>query len=182
MSENAITVVELSLDDASARSRADATREWLLSTGVVAMNTKRDELWQPSEFRAGPSVLRAVDVWGPDDARGANSGVDVVVGRELHHSMENFEPPACPGCAFALELDDERHAALIEGWLGGVEPVVTCRRCHRFAPLGDWTGEWMFAVGNLAVRFNNWPPLREEFVEALKQQLGPRCRLVLTHC
>jgi hypothetical protein len=112
----------------------------------------------------------------------ANNGVDLVLGRELHHPIENFEPPTCPACARALEIDDERHAALVESWLGGVEPVAACASCRRSAPLGDWPGQWMFAVGNLAVRFNNWPPLREEFIEDLKQRIGPRCRVVLTHC
>lgn len=181
MSENAVTVVELSLDEASARVRAEAVREWLLSTGIVQVNAKRDDLWQPSEFRAGPNVLRAATGWGPDEAKRANSGVDLVVERELHHPGENFEPPSCPNCAAALDLDDEQHAAFVEGWLGGQEPAVTCAPCGRTSALGDWRGEWMFAVGGLAARFNNWPPLRPEFVEALRVRLGPRTRVVFTH-
>lgn len=181
MSENAITVVELSLDEESARARAVAVRDWLLSLGVLRVNAKRDDLWQPSEFRAGPNVLRAATEWGANDEKCVNSGVDLVVGRELHHPVENFDPPSCAGCSTALDMDDERHATLVEGWLDGEEPSVACPKCGRIALLGDWPGEWMFAVGNLAVRFNNWPPLRDEFVEALRERLGHRSRVVLTH-
>lgn len=76
MSEHAVTVAELSLDEASARVRAATVREWLVSSGVVQINAKRDDLWQPSEFRAGPNVRRAVTEWGPDEAKRANSGVE----------------------------------------------------------------------------------------------------------
>ena len=88
----------MSLDAAGARERAAEITQWLLGTGIMVPNTNRDELWQPSEYLAGPNVRTATELWSSDDARLANNGVDVVVERMLHHPSENYEPPACPTC------------------------------------------------------------------------------------
>lgn len=180
MSENAITLVELSLGEKEARERAPAVREWLLALGVVQPNLKRDDLWQPSEFRAGPNVLRAASEWGPDEAKRANSGVDVTVGRKPYHPFENDEPPACPKCGAAMPDGDYTLERLAE-WFEGSEPRVRCVGCGSEALTGDWRGRFSYLVGNLAVEFHNWPPLREDFVAALRERLGPRTGVVVTH-
>lgn len=180
MSENAITVVELSLGDAEARAHAPAVREWLLSLGVVQANAKRDDLWQPSEFRAGPNVLRAATEWGLHEAERANSGVDVTVGRKPYHPFENDEPPVCPKCGTAMADGDYSIERLGE-WCEGSEPRVRCVGCGCEVLAGDWRGRFSYLVGNLAVEFHNWPPLREDFIAALRERLGPRTGVVVTH-
>jgi hypothetical protein len=81
VSESPTTVVEVSLDEESARARASAVREWLLAIDVARVNAKRDSLWQPSEFRAGPNVLRAATEWGPDEASRRVHGVGLAGSR-----------------------------------------------------------------------------------------------------
>jgi hypothetical protein len=179
MSENATTIVELSLHAAGARARAAELTRWLLDTGIVIPNTERDELWEPSEYRAGPSVRTATELWSADDAQLANNGVDVVVERMLHHPSENYEPPACPMCATVL--GEEAHESLGDAWLAGPEPLVRCDACGAEALIGDWPGEWTFHVGDLAVSFNNWPPLNDAFLEEVRRRIGPRSRVVLEH-
>ena len=185
MSESTITVVEISLSATAALQQAADLRRWLLDTGVIAPNTERDGLWQPSEYRAGPRVLWAApefDLWS---RRSCNNGVDVITGRRVHHPIENYEPPDCPTCNTTLE--EAIHTSLIEPWLAGPEPRVTCRACRAHALLGDWIGhgneigQWTFQVGALAVSFNNWPALNPVFLSELGVRMGPRWRVVAEH-
>lgn len=185
MSESAITVVEISLPAGAAQRRAVELTRWLLDMAVIEPNTERDDLWQPSEYRAGPQVLSAApefDLWS---RRSRNNGVDVMAGRGLNHPCENYEPPDCPTCN--TTLDEETHTSLIEPWLAGPEPRVTCRTCRTRALLGDWTGhgdkfgQWTFHVGELAVSFNNWPALNPVFLAELGARMGPRWRVVSEH-
>ena len=175
MSEHAVVVVEISQPASQARERALAVTAWLRERGVITRNGSRDEVWQPSEYVAGPRVVEVA----PGAHGGANSGVDIVVGRELFHPMENYEPPQCPRCRAAIDAD--AHHDLIEPWLGGGEPVAACRACACEELVGDWVGEWTFYVGELAVVFHNWPPLTDQFVDELGERLGPRCRMVLKY-
>jgi hypothetical protein len=182
VSENAITIVELSAIGPVARERAAAARDWLLEAGVIVPNADRDDLWQPSEFAGGPRAATAF----PDHRESAaqlgvlgNSGVDIVTERQVFHSVENYEPPACPSCG--TPIDEEDHHDLIDGWLAGEEPSVRCPACGTTSLIGDWPGEWTFQVGELAVAFNNWPPLSAEFLASLGGLLGPRWRVVYEH-
>jgi hypothetical protein len=181
VSENALTVVEISLTGAEARARASEIREWLLGTGVIKPNPRLDPIDQPSEFAPGDAVRTATpdypDAW--DGTPLANNGVDIITTREVHHPIENYEPPNCPSCD--APLDGEFHQGLIEPWLKGPEPVVHCQSCGVATPLGDWPGEWTFQVGELAVRFNNWPPISDEFINDVGRRLGARWRVVIEH-
>jgi hypothetical protein len=178
MSDHDVTLVEISLPAADAPNRAAAVRDWLLATGVVVTNPTPGTLADPSEFLAGPEAER----WATDDDVDRalmNSGVDIVTARQVFDSGENFEPPACRGCA--APLDPDQYVDLLKRWLHSGEPTVSCSVCEHSAPLGEWPGEWACQVGGPAVRFNNWPPLREAFVRELGQRLGPRWRVVHGH-
>ncbi|MEU6591379.1 hypothetical protein ABZ923_19515 [Streptomyces sp. NPDC046881] len=178
MSDHEQTLVEISLSAADARNRAAAVRDWLLATGVIVANPTPGTLADPSEFLAGPEAeARATD----DDVERAlmNSGVDIVTRRQVFDSGENLEPPACRRCAAPLAQD--QYVDLLLRWLHSDEPTVFCSSCEHSEPLGDWPGEWACQVGELAVCFNNWPPLREAFVCELGQRLGPRWRVVYGH-
>lgn len=177
MSTHAIRLVEISLTATEARRNAPVVTSWLLARGVITPNPDRD-LMAPSEFRAGPHCSAAspeADRW----VGGGHTGVDILVGRQVHHAAGNYEPPACPHCgAEAIGADD--HHALIEPWLHDrVEAPVRCIACGRTSPVGDLDGRWSFHVGDLAVVFHNWPPLHEEFAADLGTVMGPRTRMVL---
>ncbi|HEV2635110.1 MAG TPA: hypothetical protein VGX23_08185 [Actinocrinis sp.] len=178
MSEHAIVLVELTTSETEAPGRAAAVADWLLGRGVIEPNTKPDALRGPSPFSAGP---RAADV-APHLEQIAgllNSGVDIICQREVHDPGGNYEPPACPSCA--ATLDTGTHIELIEPWLTKGEPEVTCVSCNESALLGDWPGQFALHVANLAVQFNNWPPLTEEFTRELGGRLGARSRVIYQH-
>jgi hypothetical protein len=177
MSENAITLVELDVTPDVAAGRAAAITDWLLAEGVVVRNPTLD-LHQPSPLLPGPKAGDvAPDAWQFLEL--SNRGVDVIANRQVHHPVENYEPPPCPVCKMPLDPID--HYALVEDWLAGTEPTVTCQNCGEANRIGDWVHEFTFYIGNLAVRFNNWTMLSEGFLADLGSRLGSRWRLVLEH-
>jgi len=174
VSDDVLTVVEISIGSLEAMERADEVVRWLLDTGVVVANPHPDRIRQPSALRAGPAVHHAAPQWTTWHADLQNSGVDVLAERALYHPTQAYEPPACPTCG--TQLDEEAHHALMEPWLAGTEPSATCRNCGHSHRLGDWPGSYQ--VGELAVRFNNWPDLSDGFVADLGSRMGPRWRVV----
>jgi hypothetical protein len=174
VSDDVLTVVEISIGPLEAIERAEHVVRWLLDADVVVPNPERDKIWQPSALRAGPAVRRAAPEWQPAYAGLANNGVDVLAERALYHPMAAYAPPPCPVCGH--QLDEDTHDALVAPWLAGTEPPVTCPHCGAVHPLGDWPGT--FQVGELAVRFNNWPPVVPSFLDELGARLGPRWRVV----
>lgn len=174
VSDDCVTVVEISVGPLEAADRADTVIGWLLDTGVVAENARRDQMWQPSAYRPGPRVRTAAPGWQETDYTLANNGVDVLVERQLYHALSAYVPPACPRCGH--RLDEATHESLVEPWLEGREPAARCDSCGRITPLGDWPDSCQ--VGELAVTFHNWPPLAETFVAELGAQMGPRWRVV----
>lgn len=182
MSDNAITVVEISASGPEVRARAAEVQEWLLGTGVIKPNESIDPLWRSSLFAPGRSARTAIPGHEQelDQLRTlANSGVDIVTERRIHHPVQNYEPPGCPSCGETIDPDD--HHALIDGWLAGAEPTVACTNCGTESLIGDWPGEWTFQVGALAVRFNNWPPIADTFLAEIGRRLGSRWRVVYEH-
>jgi hypothetical protein len=177
MSENRITIVDLDVDLDAAAVRALEVTDWLLESRVVIRNPNPDAIMQPSDLVPGPRVTEAspeahqfIGLW--------NNGVDVVARRELHHPFGNEEAAPCPVCGTAMP-DGDRDS--IEAWIEGVEPIVTCGTCGTPNRIGDWVHPFTFYVGNLAVCFNNWSPLTDEFTTKLGDRLGHRWRVVLAH-
>ncbi len=161
--------------------RAIEVRDWLVGVGIIMPNPQRDRRRQPSEFVAGDRAAAAAPDFATDPSawNTLNTGVDITANRAVHHPSENYEPPTCPSCG--AQIEEGFHHALIEPWLGGEEPRVRCEACGAEALVGDWTGRWTFQVGELAVRFNNWPPLTTTFMDQLGRRLGDRWRVVLEH-
>jgi hypothetical protein len=177
VSDESVTVVEMSIGALEAADRADAVIRWLLDTGIIAPNPARDSAWRPSAYLPGPRASTAAPGFGDADYTLANNGVDIVVERELYRDTSPHPPPACPDCGH--ELPEATLDRLIRPWLDGGEPQVPCAGCGAVRPLGDWPDGYV--VGELAVRFNNWPALSEEFLSTLGARMGPRWRAVCEH-
>jgi hypothetical protein len=174
LSEHSVTVVEISLSALQAADRADEVCRWLTGTGIVVPAPKHDgESWT-SAYRAGARVHDAAPGWPGGCPDGPRRGVDILVERTLYRAVDESAHPCCPGCG--TPLDEQTQEDLIRPWLGEVEPRVTCPGCAEPCLLGDWRGG--FQVGELAVRFNNWPELSDEFLARLGALLGPRWRVV----
>jgi hypothetical protein len=185
MGESSITVVEISVSAHEASLRAAELSRWLLDIGVVRFNTARDEIWQPSEYRSGPGATAVAPQVNNPAGQLVNNGVDIIAQRRFYSPDENYGPPDCPACGETL--DEATHVDLVEPWLAGPEPIVTCDACGVQTPIGDWIadgnewGQWTFHVGQLAVTFNNWPGLTRDFRSELGGRMGPRWRVISAH-
>ena len=176
-----VTVVRLNSPEGEIDQLAQKLTHWLLKEGVVSPNSKRDELWQPSEWMPGPRWRDVVEEgsWNEYFIGTANIGVDVEVERQVHHPVENYEPPPCRRCGAILPPDI--HDDTIEPWLAGDEPTVVCPNCGWSALIGDWPAQFGFAIGAPAIVFNNWPMFKEPFLAELRALLGGRTFVVRTH-
>lgn len=180
MSEHSETVVRLDpLDPNSVDDLVTGLLRELVDDGILIGNTRRDELWSPSEWLAGPCWQLATDERDASWRGLANNGVGVSHSVEVHHPVENLEPPCCPVCG--TTLDGGRYDELLEVWLGDGEPSVGCSVCGTHALLGDWPAPWGYAVGAPAVCFNNWPPLSRAFIDRLRASLAGRTFVVRAH-
>ncbi|NJC71748.1 hypothetical protein HC031_18775 [Planosporangium thailandense] len=196
MGDECVTVVEMSVGAIEAADRADAVIRWLLDTGVIAPNPVRGDARQPSGYLPGPRAEAAAPGFRDtrragaedrtrrtDDAATGNeltdneltdNGVEILVERELYRDTSEHDAPACPDCGY--ELPEATLETLIRPWLDGDEPRVTCSGCGAARPLGEWPDGYL--VGELAVRFVNWPPLSEAFLADLGSRMGPRWRTI----
>lgn len=182
MSEHAVTIVDLDVTGRQAEERAAVVRDWLIETGIIVPNAARDELWQPSAYAAGPNAALSFPGYEGDRADLgvlANSGVDINAERQIYHPVANEEPPTCPSCG--AELDDETNVTVLDEWFESGEPMVSCSSCGASSRIGDWPGEWTYHVGDVAVTFNNWPPLSDAFLQDVGRRLGNRWRVVKQH-
>lgn len=176
-----VTVVRLDTPEAEVAGLGRELTQWLLEKGVVQANSKRDELWQPSQWMPGPRWRDVVEEgpWNEHFMTTANNGVDVELKRQVYHPVESYEPPACRRCGAVLAEDV--HHGTIEPWLAGDEPIVVCPNCGWSAPIGDWPAEFGFAIGAPAIVFNNWPMFKVGFLGELRLLLGGRTFVVRTH-
>ena len=176
-----VTIVRMDSPEGGIASLAQKATQWLLEEGVIHPNSKRDELWRPSEWMPGPRSRDFVGEgpWNDYFMTLVNNGVDVEVKRQVHHPVENYEAPVCRRCGAVLSEDV--HHATIEPWLAGNEPIVVCPKCGWSAPIGDWPADFGFAIGAPAIVFNNWSGLKDGFVAELRGLLGGRTFLVRTH-
>jgi hypothetical protein len=177
VSDECVTVVEMSIGELEAADRADDVIRWLLDSQVIVPNPRRSSSWRDSSFVPGPRAPVVAPGIGAADYRDEDIGVDILVERELYRDTSPHHPPRCPDCGY--ELPEATLEDLVRPWLDGREPQVPCGGCGAVRPLGDWPDGYL--VGELAVRFNNWPPLSEEFLAALGRLLGPRWRAVREH-
>ena len=110
------------------------------------------------------------------------SHLQVMIGRATHAAdMSSTERPrtACPSCGRMLEDPDELWRAAEQAWLDGDDASpLECPACGAGAPVAAWRYDARYGFGHLAFRFWNWPPLRADFLEELRRELGHSVALV----
>jgi hypothetical protein len=187
VSEHSVTVLRLDgVSAAEGQELTDGVRELLLTSGVIAVNDRRDPLWQRSEWMPGPAAYTAlaesVD-WFYAFLATANNGVDIRNDRDVYHPVENDEPPRCPGCgAVAPQRYVDSYRDWLEQWMSDArEPRFTCDVCGWHGLVGDWSGQFSVLIGGPAVRFLNWPPLSSRLIADIRASLGGRTGVVASH-
>ena len=56
--------------------------------------------------------------------------------------------------------------------------TYTCPRCGYEKRITEWEYHNSLAFGNLAFKFWNWPPFRDDFIQAFEQRLGHQLTLI----
>lgn len=187
MSEHSVTVVRL--DSTSSAEREEivlGVQDLLLTHQVILPNDRRDALWQPSEWKAGPAARTAVTEpvdWFDAFLDTANNGVDIDGERHVYHPVANDEAPRCPECATAAPTTyTDTYGDWLEQWrTAGREPLFTCDQCGWTGPVGDWHGQFSVLIGAPAVTFFNWPPLSPALITDIRAALGGRTGIVASH-
>ncbi|MGW0664307.1 hypothetical protein [Streptodolium elevatio] len=173
MSDTIVYVLALDLSADEARARRAEIEQWLTGEGLFVRNPSHVRPRDSGEFLAGPTAEgRITDEW-----LNGRYEADILCTRDAYTAYELFEPPPCPGCGSPLDL--ERFHELLHAWRQDAEPSATCGDCGAGALLGDWEWEFGAYVAELAVAFENWPELRDDFVAELGRRLGGRPRTIM---
>src|ERR1700693_4419902 len=112
-----VAVVRWDTAEGEIDELAQKLTQRLLKEGVVSTNSKRDELWQPSEWMPGPRWRDVVEEgsWNEFFIGTANIGVDVEVERQVHHPVETMSRPRA---AVATQSFPPTTTRSNPGWLG----------------------------------------------------------------
>jgi hypothetical protein len=169
------TVIDTEAAGGEADHLARHVVAYLAAKGVIASS--------PSEeggYARGPGALdisdRAAGRPAHETIPPVYSHLQVMIGRATHSGdLSEVRPPkaACPGCGRTLEDPDDEWRAAAQSWMAGDDDSpLACPGCGAAAPVARWDYGSGYGFGNLAFRFWNWPPLRREFLEELRRELG----------
>lgn len=167
------------LDDADHLARHVVA--WLAEQGVVKPSPS-----QEGGYDRGP---RALEISLPAPVRRAHeqlppvhSHLQVLIGRMTHsQSLSEFREPraGCPSCGEFLDHGDGEWQAATQDWLGGdAAAALRCGKCGKESRVVSWAYGRLFAYGELAFRFWNWPPLKPAFLDEIRRELGHDVALV----
>jgi hypothetical protein len=168
-------VVDLTTPPSEAELAADEVRRFLLERGIAKENDAPDPLWQGAELVPGERWAEAVEEQARAERRWLHelgTGVDVVAGPRRWD--DGAGGPSCPSCGHDLELEGGTDVMLADP-----QRIISCPNCGRRSRLHKWhVGGGV--EGALAVRFEGWPPLADDLVEALGMALGGVDLVVVT--
>ena len=168
MSDNAIVVVRMG-EVPDAEDVATRLRDWLVAERIASADMRPGDRW-------GAAAEDPVHHHSPLGI--SHNGVTIETEWAVTTAGGNSEPSACGECG---ERYPEKWDWVDEWWETRVEPTLTCEHCGWSALAGDWPGEFGIAAGGLAVRFENWPPLSQPFLDELRRRLGGRTRVIYEH-
>jgi tetratricopeptide (TPR) repeat protein len=174
-----IADVEVAVDAAGRESRV--LLDWLRVEGILAVERGSCLPGDRLGYAPGPSWQASVVLPGAPELPAGSCGAEVELGRSAV-SEPRTDHMTCPSCAtrIALHHGDGTTQAwdLLVGvvicWADGAPDTMACPHCGVGSSLAQWRIHPPWAFGNLLLTFWNWPPLSDEFVSRVSQQLGHR--------
>lgn len=101
------------------------------------------------------------------------NGLEIDIGRSAFYgAVREDGRVACPRCGAWLPF--ESVLPEVEEWLEGGPDALACARCGEWTGLNGWRWPVPCAFAELGLRFWNWPPLADAFVDGLARRLGHR--------
>ena len=186
MSDHSQIIVDLDATPEDAPRLAHVVLTWLAEEGVVQREPAPDSVLGDNDgHRPGPKFRKALEE--PEDESAANfldlglNGLEIEVGRTVFHSGGNGTELRCEACEHEFDPGDKWGDAVDAWYEGDDEVTFPCPSCGEARRLPEWRGPWQWGFGNLGFQFWNWPPLSDEFIDAVSEKLGHRTVLVRMH-
>ena len=183
MSDSAQIIVDIDATESDAERLATKVVKHMVARGIVAAGLS-DCALSGDGHAPGPSAAGVVNATASECKRafalGAN-GLAVSTERQVFHTVENGVELRCDKCKVTFE-PDEKYEAAAENWFDGNEKArFACPTCKQELLVKEWDGPFVLGLGSLGFEFNNWPPLKPEFVSEIAALLGHRVRVVQQH-
>jgi len=181
LSDDWQTIVDVEASAGETERLGESVRLWLLDEGIISADVRTPP--EGVTFLPGPRFTRAI---GPEYATSEGiDGVIVEAGRRVFDSGGNGIELTCASCGSTFAVDFHGDAAwteAVEAWQAGADDAqFACPSCGTPRRLVEWRGPRPWAFGHLGIAFWNWPPLLDEFVDAVAARLGHQIVLVRCH-
>ena len=182
MSDHSQIIVDIEVGPREAKRLGKSVLDWLINEGIVEREGS-DSAMSGVGHRPGPryrSVIEEEDSF----LELAVNGLELVTGRTVFDAGGNGLELQCSSCDYQVSSDEDVSAFVdvIDAWYEGDDQTTfKCPRCGQARLLRDWRGPWQWGFGNLGLQFWNWPPLKEEFIQAVTKKLGHQTVLVRMH-
>lgn len=178
-----ILVDEVVRGERAARESGERLDTWLIDTGVLSPELTDCVLGNPLGHPPGPSYGRAVAGAGDAPRQWTNGGY-VIIGRQAHWGGD-LDGLACAQCGQLEDVTSEggrwqqTFMGTIAEWMDGGDGTITCRGCGARNELSDWDwGRYPWGFGEVSVKFWNWEPLAENFIDDVWAVLGHPVRYI----
>lgn len=172
-----ILVDEVVRGETAARESGERLERWLIDNDVLSADLTDCVFGQPLGHPPGPAYGRAVGGTGPAPRLWTN-GAHVLIGRHAHWGGD-LDGLACEQCGHLEDVTAESDRwqqtfmGTIAEWMDGGDGTVTCLGCGARNELTDWNwGRHPWGFGEVAVRFWNWEPLAQSFIDDVSDVLG----------
>jgi len=162
-------------------------RAWFVATGLdeaaieEQLAKARKRLTGRAAFVSGDNAGEAVEGGAPPSRSATPAfGIELRLGWEVHGDVNVEYVGTCPSCnarTHELRLWEgplAKAAARIED---DADAELSCPECGTEHPLRSWSFAPPLWVSAMALRFGNWGPLTNRFIEDLERASGSPVRL-----
>lgn len=166
-------IADRDVSESEAPRLAERMRLWLVERRIIKAAPRMRFLGKLI-YRPGPAYQSTLKE--PNLYTETVKGLDFVVRRDVFFQMPlNLTCGAC-GVRFEPEGESwERWSDAADAWCRGEDTVpYVCPACGVAERLTEWSGDAPWCFGFLGLKFWDWAPLSEQFIQEVTEQLGHR--------
>jgi hypothetical protein len=181
MSNGVQSYVFLVEPETGAASVAESASAWMIDAGVMTRDLFDNVLSRITGHAPGPNAGNFVDGNMAHTLELLTNGVDESVGHQVE-ALVGEMAVKCPHCLGLVTDSDEHIGILMDGvgsWHEHQGSDVQCPKCHESTLIEEWDFGTQLALGNLVVRFWNWPPHAPSLRSGLETAVGMSSKLVM---
>ena len=175
-------IVDRDVTEAEAPRLAEQMRVWLIEREIIETVPSKHFLNESeSMYRPGPAYQSTLEE--PNPYTETVKGLELEVGRTVFYRL-SLEL-TCKACGARLDADKDEswdlepwHDAVNAWWSGDAAALYACPKCGVPERLTEWSGGAPWYFGYLGLKFWDWSPLSERFIQEVTKQLGHRTGVV----